>query len=73
MEINGVPAMTTGFVLHLTLPGHLAQAGRALIGRWRERHAARRRLAALSDRDLRDLAVNPAQADYEIAKPFWKE
>lgn len=65
--------MSEGFVLNLILPGHLAQSGRQAIKRWLDRRAARRRLAELDDRDLRDLAISPAQADYEISKPFWKE
>ena len=65
--------MTASFVLDLILPGHLAGASRAALARWHARRLARRRLAALADRDLRDLGVSPAQADYEISKPFWKE
>ena len=65
--------MSEGFVLNLTLAAHLAQSGRQAIKRWLDRRAARRRLAELDDRDLRDLAISPGQAEYEITKPFWKE
>jgi len=44
----------------------------ALMALWRRRTAGRRRLAALSDRDLRDLGCAPSQATFEAAKPFWR-
>lgn len=65
--------MSASFVLNLVAAGHVAQSGRQAVKRWLDRQAARRRLAELDDRDLRDLAISPGQADYEISKPFWKE
>lgn len=62
----------TGTLSTSFVDGFLA-AGRGLIRRWRERSRARARLAAIGDRDLRDLGISPAQADFEAGKPFWKE
>jgi len=42
----------------------LAEAGR----RYRTRHA----LATLDDMALKDIGLNPADADYEANKPFWR-
>jgi len=45
----------------------------ALLATWRQHVAQRRALARISDRDLGDLGLSPGQAEWEIAKPFWKE
>ena len=52
-----------------------AGAGRLadLLALWRQRAEGRRRLARMSDRDLRDLGCAPAQAEFELAKRFWRE
>lgn len=39
---------------------------------WQERTAARRQLARLDDRMLRDIGIDRATADTEAAKPFWQ-
>ena len=39
---------------------------------WRERNAARRHLAALDARSLRDAGISPAAAAYESGKSFWQ-
>jgi uncharacterized protein YjiS (DUF1127 family) len=39
---------------------------------WRARIAARRHLAAMDVRSLRDLGVSPAAAAYESGKAFWQ-
>jgi uncharacterized protein YjiS (DUF1127 family) len=58
--------------LHVTaLPGLLGWAARKLAA-WRERIAARRMLAAISERDLRDAGISPHFADYEARQPFWR-
>lgn len=39
---------------------------------WRERAAARRCLARMDARSLRDAGISPAAAAYESGKPFWQ-
>ena len=39
---------------------------------WRERTAARRCLAGMDARSLRDAGISPAAAAYESGKPFWR-
>lgn len=40
---------------------------------WRERTAARRCLARMDARSLRDAGISPAAAAYESGKPFWRQ
>jgi|GEM_PF-655460 len=40
---------------------------------WRERTAARRCLAQMDARSLRDAGISPAAAAYESGKPFWRK
>ncbi|GEP57497.1 DUF1127 domain-containing protein [Reyranella soli] len=39
---------------------------------WRDRTAARRNLAAMDARSLRDAGISPAAAAYESGKTFWQ-
>ena len=39
---------------------------------WRQRVAARRNLAAMDARSLRDAGISPAAAAYESGKSFWQ-
>jgi uncharacterized protein YjiS (DUF1127 family) len=39
---------------------------------WRERTTARRSLARMDARSLRDAGISPAAAAYESGKPFWR-
>jgi uncharacterized protein YjiS (DUF1127 family) len=39
---------------------------------WRDRSAARRYLAAMDARSLRDAGISPAAAAYESGKSFWQ-
>jgi len=39
---------------------------------WRERSQARRHLAAMDARSLRDAGISPAAAAYESGKSFWQ-
>ncbi len=39
---------------------------------WRERTAARRYLAAMDARSLREAGISPAAAAYESGKSFWQ-
>jgi uncharacterized protein YjiS (DUF1127 family) len=44
---------------------------RRKIALWRARAAERDALASMSERELRDIGVTPAQAYAEASKPFW--
>jgi uncharacterized protein YjiS (DUF1127 family) len=43
-----------------------------VIKLWRERTIARRHLAAMDARSLRDAGISPAAAAYESGKSFWQ-
>jgi len=43
-----------------------------LLNTWYQRSRQRRQLAELSEAQLRDIAISPAQALAESAKPFWQ-
>jgi uncharacterized protein YjiS (DUF1127 family) len=45
---------------------------RGLIGEWVRRIESRRELAALSDRELRDIGITRVDALGEAEKPFWR-
>ena len=61
-------------------PGHAAPASRpgarhslrARLGVFRDRWIARNELARMDGRMLRDIALTPAEARREAAKPFWR-
>jgi uncharacterized protein YjiS (DUF1127 family) len=44
----------------------------ATVDSWRRRAEARRQLAQLSDRILRDVGFDPEMARREAEQPFWK-
>jgi uncharacterized protein YjiS (DUF1127 family) len=50
--------------------------GLQLLGRtvslWLRRLRERAELARFEERDLRDLGLTRADADYELGKPFWR-
>ncbi|MDP1966097.1 MAG: hypothetical protein Q8K93_28320 [Reyranella sp.] len=43
------------------------------IAAWRERTAARRCLAQMDARSLREAGISPAAAAYESGMPFWRK
>ncbi|HLZ74784.1 DUF1127 domain-containing protein [Phenylobacterium sp.] len=43
----------------------------ATVALWAERVSQRRALASLSIAELKDIGVDPADAQAEAAKPFW--
>jgi len=45
---------------------------RRTIGLWLRRARTRRRLAELTDRDLRDIGLDRAAALREAGRPFWR-
>ena len=49
----------------------LGQA-RTLVASWRRRAVGRRQLASLSGYQLRDIGLSVAEANREVAKPFWQ-
>jgi uncharacterized protein YjiS (DUF1127 family) len=40
---------------------------------WRERVQARRCLASMDARSLREIGISPIAAAYECGKPFWRK
>ena len=44
---------------------------RALVRVWLERIRARRELARVDERSLRELGISPGLAHYEASRPFW--
>ena len=45
---------------------------RALVRTWLERIRARRALARIDERTLREAGISPALAEYEANRPFWQ-
>ena len=54
-------------------PPALRQRLALTLAVWRERTAARRCLAQMDARSLRDAGISPAAAAYESGKPFWRQ
>ena len=44
----------------------------ALVRVWLERIRARRELARVDERSLRELGISPGLARYEASRPFWR-
>ena len=53
------------------LPGLSLSRLVSLIGRAMERRRQRRDLMELTDRELRDIGISPAQARREAGRSFW--
>ena len=62
-DTPGVPVSRWRIALH---------ALAATLRRWRHNRAARRGLAELDARSLRDIGIAPELADYEAGRPFWR-
>ena len=45
---------------------------RALLRIWLERIRARRALARIDERTLREAGISPVLAEYEASRPFWQ-
>ena len=44
----------------------------ATLREWRRRSVARRELASLDERTLRDIGIDPGVVDYEMYQSFWR-
>ena len=73
--------MTTTDTLHHRRPQSRNRHGSALaaievmlafVRVWRERRRVRRQLAAMSERELRDIGIYWSVIASEIGKPFWR-
>ena len=42
------------------------------IQAWHQRAKARRQLAQISERDLRDAGLSSLMVDFEVQQPFWR-
>lgn len=47
------------------------QSAMGALRQWRANREARRGLAKLDARSLRDIGISPAMADYEASRPLW--
>lgn len=54
-------------------PPSLRQRLAVTVAVWRERTVARRGLAAMDARSLRDAGLSPAAAAFESGRPFWQK
>ena len=52
--------------------GALVVGAFGILRDWQVRARQRREIAALADRDLRDIGLTRAQLACELAKPFWR-
>lgn len=55
------------------VPSSFRQRLAVTIAVWRERTAARRCLAQMDARSLRDAGISPAAAAFESGRPFWQK
>jgi uncharacterized protein YjiS (DUF1127 family) len=44
----------------------------AVLREWRARQRARRDLAAIDARTLRDVGISPELVNFELSQPFWR-
>ncbi len=56
----------------ISRPSAPRAALRELLATWRRRVWERTNLNHLEDRDLHDLGLSRAAAEYEAGKPFWR-
>jgi uncharacterized protein YjiS (DUF1127 family) len=57
-------------------PNLLGEAARRIVYTlrlWRERVRGRNDLARLEERALRDIGLTPADRDFLVNKPFWRD
>jgi uncharacterized protein YjiS (DUF1127 family) len=63
-------------VAHHTATDLLGEAARRVLftlNLWRERVRGRNELARLDQRALADIGLNPADRDFLVNKPFWRD
>lgn len=60
------------FVTPVSSRPSLRQRLAMMLRLWRERVLARRTLATMDARSLRDIGISPAAAAYEASKSFWQ-
>lgn len=65
-------AQPVAFVTPVSSRPSLRQRLATTFSLWRERIGARRALAAMDARSLRDAGISPAAAAYESGKSFWQ-
>ena len=63
---------SVAFVTPVSSRPSLRQRLGMMFGLWRERVAARRALAAIDARSLREMGISPGAAAYESGKSFWQ-
>ena len=58
---------------HPTCSARRPAASSITLHVWRERVRARNELSRLDERSLRDIGLTPADRDFLVNKPFWRE
>lgn len=71
-NINGIADRSAGLRHGLGASRHRATRVLTMLKTMSDRSHQRRGLAALDDRQLRDIGCSRAQARAEAAKPFWR-
>ena len=69
---HGIAEQSAAFVTPASPRASMMCRMAATLALWRERNAARRHLAAMDARSLRDAGISPAAAAYESGKSFWQ-
>lgn len=64
--------LTTSAAAVAASPPSFRQRLAVTIAVWRERTVARRCLAQMDARSLRDAGISPAAAAFEAGRPFWQ-
>jgi uncharacterized protein YjiS (DUF1127 family) len=67
-----VAAQPAAFLTPVSSRPPLRQRLATMFRLWHERVVARRALAAMDSRSLRDAGISPAAAAYESGKSFWQ-
>jgi uncharacterized protein YjiS (DUF1127 family) len=70
LDVSAIPVAAARGLRHTQRPRLADAVGLVLL--WMERGRQRRSLAALDDRQLRDLGLTRADVQLECAKPMWR-
>jgi uncharacterized protein YjiS (DUF1127 family) len=69
---DAAPAVATGGGGPLGAIWLVLTAVAATLRKWHQHSAARRELAELDSRILRDIGMDPGARDHELRQPFWQ-
>jgi len=66
---SGLKVLADFLLMHVRAP---AAAAWRVILEWERRRRSRQTLRSLSLREIRDFSLDPAAAEREASKPFWR-